>query len=136
MLEKAPKILKIKSDKKELQKVEQFLGKVFAAYDLPSDNFSKVLLCVNEAVVNSIYHGNKNDNDKQVSIEVKCIDKKLDIKISDEGYGFNFSTVEDPTTSNNIKRETGRGIHIIKSLSDEIEFKNRGKCVRFKVKCL
>lgn len=128
------KILKIKSDKTELKKVEFFLTEIFLQNKLPFHGFNKVLLCVSEAVVNSIDHGNRNDQHKMVNVEIKCLTReKMEIQISDEGGGFNYQSLKDPTHTDNIKKETGRGIHIITNLSDEIEFKNKGNCVRFKV---
>ena len=130
----APKILKIKSDRTELRKVELFLTEIFLQYKLPLQSFNKVLLCVSEAVVNSIDHGNKNNQFKKVDIRVNCLtQQKIEVQISDEGNGFNFQTLKDPTYAENVKKETGRGIYIITKLSEEIEFRNKGNCVRFKV---
>ena len=135
MLDEAPKILSIKSDKTELKKVEFFLTEIFLENQLPLRSFNKVLLCLSEAVINSIDHGNQNDQNKHVIIEVQCVNnKRIEIKISDEGGGFDYSSLKDPTREENIRNETGRGIHIIRSLSDELQFKNRGNCVWFKLK--
>lgn len=133
-MENTPKILNIKSDKTELKKVEFFLSEYFNENELPLKNFNRVLLCISEAVVNSIDHGNRNDDDKNVSIEITRFKEKIDIRISDEGCGFDHANLGDPTAQQNLKKEAGRGIHIIKSLSDSLEFRNKGKCVRFKVK--
>jgi len=133
-LKNAPKILSIKSDKTELEKVEDFLSNVFIENKLPLQYFNKVLLCVTEAVINSIDHGNKNDNRKNVYIEVKCYNNDIDVKIKDEGCGFDIDNLDDPTNAKNLKKETGRGIHIIRSLSDEFQFEDKGNCVRFKLK--
>ncbi len=128
------KILTIYSDKKELGKVESFLAEIFSEHNLSKKYFNKVLLCTSEAVINSIDHGNNNDRHKKVSIEIGCFIPEIDIIISDEGDGFDYSKVEDPTLQKNRKKERGRGIHIIKSLTDELEFKNEGKRIRFKLK--
>ncbi len=132
-MKKAPKILSIKSDKAELITVENFLAEIFEENKLPKKNFNKVLVCVCEAVLNSIEHGNRNDSRKKVIIALDYFNQTIDIKIQDEGDGFDYAAIEDPTLKKNIKKEAGRGIHIIKSLCNEIEFKNRGKCVRFKL---
>ncbi|MFW6275231.1 MAG: ATP-binding protein [bacterium] len=130
----APKILKIRSDKTELKRVEFFLMEIFLQNKLPLQSFNKVLLCVSEAVVNSIDHGNRNDQEKKVNVELKSFTRKrMVIQISDEGAGFNYRNLSNPTYADNIKKETGRGIHIIATLSDEIEFMDKGNCVRFKV---
>lgn len=128
-----PKILNIKSNKTELKKVEQFLSNFFIDNKLSLQKFNNVLLCVSEAVVNSIDHGNRNDKSKNIFIEIRFANHNIDVKIKDEGCGFDYNSIEDPTKNKNLKKETGRGIHIIKSLCDEVEFKNKGNCVRFKV---
>ncbi len=128
-----PQILVLQSDKKELAQVENFLRLLFKEEELPQEWFHKVLLCVSEAVINSIEHGNKNEEGKKVTIEVSCHHKELYITVTDEGDGFNYNEVSDPTMKENIKNETGRGIFIMKSISDKIDFREEGKCVEFKI---
>ncbi len=132
-MKRAPKILIINSEKAELERVEKFLVKIFEENNLPMKSFNKVLLCVCEAILNSIEHGNRNDSRKKVIMELDYFNQFIDIKIQDEGDGFDYAAIENPTLKRNIKKEAGRGIHIIKSLCNKVEFKNRGKCVRFKL---
>ncbi|MGM0620077.1 MAG: ATP-binding protein [Bacteroidota bacterium] len=131
----APEILIIKSDKSELKKTEDFLLSFFRKNKLSEEHFNRVFLCLSEAVVNSIQHGNENDSNKQVSIQADCKKEFITIEISDEGEGFDYNNIENPILKKNIKKESGRGIHIIKSLSNELEFKDKGKCVQFKIEC-
>jgi len=132
-MSKNSEILAIKSDKKELEKVEKFLQEIFEKENLPNQCFNKVYLCISEAVINSIEHGNKNDRTKEVDIQINCSRGNLCIEVHDQGDGFDYELVEDPTTKENIKRETGRGIHIMKSLCSQVEFKNRGKSVSIQI---
>ncbi|SRR5690554_3702597 len=132
-MSKNSEILAIKSDKKELEKVEKFLQEIFEKENLPNQCFNKVYLCISEAVINSIEHGNKNDRTKEVDIQINCSRGNLCIEVHDQGDGFDYELVEDPTTKENIKRETGRGIHIMKSLCNQVEFKNRGKSVSIQI---
>lgn len=132
-MSKNSEILAIKSDKKELEKVEKFLQEIFEMENLPNQCFNKVYLCISEAVINSIEHGNKNDRTKEVDIQINCSRGNLCIEVHDQGDGFDYELVEDPTTKENIKRETGRGIHIMKSLCSQVEFKNRGKSVSIQI---
>jgi serine/threonine-protein kinase RsbW len=132
-MSKYPEVLAIKSDIKELGKVEIFLRKIFKKEELPEVCFNKVLLCISEAVINSIEHGNKNDTDKNVDIQIDCGNGNICIEVHDEGEGFDFELVEDPTLKNNIRKETGRGIHIMKSLCSKVEFRNQGKSVEIKI---
>lgn len=132
-MSKNPEILAIKSDKNELKKVERFLIDIFEKEALPKSYFNKVFLCISEAVINSIDHGNNNDSDKQVEICVNCEEGNICIEVHDEGKGFDYNGIEDPTIKNNIKKETGRGIHIMKSLCSKVEFCNQGKSVEIKI---
>lgn len=132
-MNKNPEILAIKSDKKELVKVENFLHQVFEKEELPKECFNKVYLCISEAVINSIEHGNKYDSEKQVDIQINCMKGNICIVVNDEGDGFDYKLIEDPTLKNNIRKETGRGIHIMKSLCSKVEFRNQGKCVEIKI---
>jgi serine/threonine-protein kinase RsbW len=130
-----PKILVIKSDVTELKKVEDFLINIFNEYMLEKKYFNKIYLCISEAVLNSIQHGNKNDLDKEVSIILDCNDEEISIKIEDEGDGFDFKNLQNPILKENINKESGRGIFIIKNLTDTIEFNEKGNQVQFKIEC-
>lgn len=131
----SPDILIINSDVNELERTEKFLLNFFRKNNLSEDNFNRVFLCLSEAVVNSIHHGNQNDRHKKVIIKAVFDNELLNIKISDEGDGFDFDNVNNPTKPENLKKESGRGLHIIKSLSKELKFKKSGKCVQFKIEC-
>ena len=76
-----------------------------------------------EAAANSILHGNKSDKNKNVEITVTVTLKKIVIKIKDEGKGFVVSDVPDPTKEENMLKGNGRGLHIMKSLVDNLEYK-------------
>lgn len=128
-----PEILAIQSDKKELIKVENFLRTLFNKENLPGNSFNKVLLVVSEAVLNSIEHGNKNDSKKMVTIEASCQNNGLMIEISDEGDGFDYNRLSDPTELENIKKEAGRGIFIMRTICSKLDFHDRGKCVEIKI---
>lgn len=131
----SPKILIIKSEISQLKKVEKFLTEVFKEFNLSQKNFNKVFLCISEAVINSIEHGNKNDKNKIVLIGVDCNKNQIDVYIKDEGKGFNMDKLEDPTNEVNIKKESGRGIHIIKSISEKIVYNRKENFIRFKITC-
>lgn len=130
-----PKTISIKSSNSELPKVEEFIKDYFEQYNISNRYFNNVWLCISEAVINSIEHGNRNDSNKEVSIFVNCGTGILIAKVNDQGEGFDHNFIEDPTKNENLLKESGRGIHIMKKLSDEIEFdKNEIKIV-FKIDC-
>ncbi len=127
------KILIIRSETSELKKLRSFLSEVFEENKLPDKCFNKVLLCVSEAVVNSIQHGNRYNKEKQVCIKVEINKSTLHVTIIDEGQGFDSDKISDPTLPENITKESGRGIHIIKSCCDQVEFDKNKSLIRFKL---
>jgi serine/threonine-protein kinase RsbW len=126
-------ILTIESDKKELIKVEAFLRNIFENKHLPEESFNKVLLCISEAVINSIEHGNRNTEGKKVCVAVVCEKNDLVVEVTDEGEGFDYERIPDPTAVENIRKERGRGIFLIRSVCNNLKFKDKGNCVEFKI---
>lgn len=135
MITSPPKILVIESEISELKKVEDFLMEIFREYELSQQYFNKIYLCLSEAVLNSIKHGNKNIRRKKVSIEVECVDKEVKVEVEDEGEGFDVNTIEDPTKSSNLRNESGRGIFIIRKMSNQLEYNEKGNRIQFKIGC-
>lgn len=135
MIRRPPKILVIKSNSSELEKVERFLKEILDEFSVDKKNFNKIYLCVSEAVINSIKHGNKHDPNKDVKIEVEYNSKEIIVRVEDEGEGFELNKLKDPTRQENIKNESGRGIFIIKSLSNELQFNERGNRIQLKIEC-
>ena len=88
--------------------------------------YGNILIASTEAFANAVNHGNKNDESKFVHFEVEVAENYVQFIISDEGEGFDYENLPDPTLPENIMKETGRGIFIMKSLSDEYEFLNQG----------
>ena len=135
MIESSPNILVINSNQSELKRVETFLRDIFVTHNLPEINFNKVLLCVSEAIINSIVHGHKQKEEKKILITVINEENDINITVTDEGDGFDINSIPDPTSRSNIKNESGRGIHIIKSISDKLHFNDKGNSLQFQIKC-
>ncbi len=81
-----------------------------------------IMVAVNEAVKNAILHGNKCDESKQVTITCNCSSTEFRIHICDCGCGFDPESLPDPRNPDNLLKENGRGILMIKALMDEVEF--------------
>lgn len=135
MITRPPKLIVIKSEISELEKVEKFINEILKEYDLDEKYFNRIYVCVSEAVLNSIKHGNKNDKNKTVSIGINCNMNEINVLVEDEGKGFNIKKLKDPTLRKNLKKESGRGIFIIKNLSDKLEYNEKGNRIQFKIKC-
>ncbi len=107
--------------------VENFIDQLSAKYGFSDEIYANVLTCLSEAVINGIVHGNRQNPDKKVYINLEVIEnKRLIFTISDEGDGFNFNNLPDPTAPENIENLTGRGVFIIKKLADQCIFNSKG----------
>ena len=107
--------------------VENFIDKLSAKYSFSDEVYANVLICISEAVINGIVHGNQENPEKKVYINLEVIkDKRLVFTISDEGDGFDFNNLPDPTAPENLESLRGRGVFIIKKLADQCIFNSKG----------
>ena len=119
--------LKIKSDAKHLRQVERLIEDVCQLYDVNDDAYGNMLIAVTEAVNNAMAHGNKSNPNKFVNISFSAENSKLIFLISDEGQGFDYKNLPDPTDPENIAKISGRGVFLMTTLSDSIAFEEGGK---------
>ncbi|MDI1354315.1 MAG: ATP-binding protein [bacterium] len=121
--------LKISSNTQSLRLVERLIEDVCQVYGVNEDCYGNMLIAVTEAVNNAIQHGNQNNLDKAVRIGFESDDNKLTFSITDEGPGFDFSNLPDPTDPANLDKVSGRGVFLMTQLSDGIKFEESGKRV-------
>jgi serine/threonine-protein kinase RsbW len=119
--------LKINSNSDNLRLVERLIDDVCQIYNVDENCYGNILIAVTEAVNNAICHGNQNNPEKYVFIGFQSSNKQLTFSIKDEGPGFDFASLPDPTDPSNIDKLSGRGVFLMKNLSDKIEFLNNGK---------
>ncbi len=120
------KSLQIASKIENLRRVEKLVDEISAEYNIGSDIYGNILIAALEGTNNAIVHGNKLDENKMVNIEITRDGKKLRIQIDDEGNGFDYKNIPDPTAPENIENVNGRGIFLMEKLSDRIEFSKNG----------
>jgi serine/threonine-protein kinase RsbW len=118
--------LSIPSDFGSISKVEVLIDDVCAKLQVNEDYYGNVLIAVTEAVNNAIQHGNKMSDDLNVDLLVGDKESDFCFSVKDYGEGFDFNQLPDPTAPENIEKENGRGIYLMKSLSEEVEFNNGG----------
>ncbi len=82
-----------------------------------------------EALANAIRYGNQQDRTKLVRVEIECGSDAVRIVVADDGAGFDPTEVPDPTTPENVAREDGRGLFVLRHLVDQIEFNKQGNSV-------
>jgi serine/threonine-protein kinase RsbW len=125
------KSLKLKSNTESILLVEKLIDDIKEEGIINEDNYGNIIVCATEAINNSINHGNKGDENKSVDVIVEYNDKQLSFDIKDEGKGFDFESIPDPTVPENIEKLNGRGVFLIKNLSDEMEFLENGTKIKF-----
>ncbi len=121
--------LKMASRTENLILVEKLVEDVCDVFNLREDHYGNILIAVTEAVNNAIQHGNKNNPDKKIEILFRSKTNQLCFIVKDEGEGFDFNTLPDPTNPENIEKENGRGVFLMKRLADKVEFSDSGKTV-------
>ena len=82
-----------------------------------------------EALSNAMLYGNNSDPEKSVRVEVAIKLEEVSVRVTDQGVGFDPTTVPDPTLPANISTSGGRGILLMKALMDEVQFNDRGNSV-------
>ncbi len=126
--------IKFKSDMKNLRFAENLVDEISGQYELSSEVYGNVLVSLVEAVSNAIQHGNKSNVECDVTIQYALAESMLQLDVIDEGVGFDFDNVPDPTAPENIEKPYGRGIFLIRNLSDEMSFLNGGSQIQIKFK--
>ncbi len=119
--------IQVPSDFDHLGQIESLIDRSCAEAGVDEDSYGNVLIAVTEAFNNAVVHGNKNDSSKNVIVRVGQNDEELCFVLEDEGLGFDFDNVADPTAPENIEKENGRGIYLMRHLADMVEFENNGK---------
>ncbi len=121
--------LTVPSNFDSLGLVEAMIDKVCGELAVNEDNYGNVLIAVTEAVNNAILHGNLQNKDLMVHVSVGDEIKSFCFTVKDAGPGFDFANVPDPTSPENIEKENGRGIFLMKNLADEVLFEDNGSSV-------
>jgi len=119
----------LKSAEREVKKVSAEVLKTLEDHDFGEDMVFAVHLSLEEAFVNAIKHGNHGDPRKKILVECLITPEKIDISITDEGFGFDPHGVPDPRCNGNLYKSCGRGVLLIQSYMDVVEYNGRGNCV-------
>ena len=118
--------LKLASDVQSIASVEKLIDKVCSNIGVNEESYGNVLIAVTEAVNNAIQHGNKQNGNLKIDVFVLDSTQNICFSVKDEGPGFDFNNLPDPTSPDNILKENGRGIFLMKNLADKVEFTGEG----------
>ena len=121
--------VKVPSETRYIKKVSEKVLSSLSAYRLSEADAFDIRLCVEEAVRNSIVHGNHSDKRLTVKASWWVEADRIHIEVEDEGAGFDHRKVADPTSGEHILKNSGRGVYLIKKLMDKVEYNDRGNKV-------
>jgi serine/threonine-protein kinase RsbW len=110
-----------------IQVIESFIDNAKEEFEINDDLYGNIMISVTECISNAIVHGNQSNPDKMVHLQLHMEPGLLSCSIEDEGKGFDFSNLPDPTEPENIEKLGGRGIFLMRHLSDEVKFEEGGK---------
>lgn len=119
--------INITSEIQSMCEVELFLNSLFKELKFSRKIYCKMYLALNEAVINALIHGNKKDPSKLVQIDFIDDCTFYSFTVKDQGQGFDFLNIQNPVSSDNIYKESGRGIFIMKQYSDKVLFEDNGR---------
>jgi len=123
------KSINIESKIDNVSLIEKFIDEFSEENQINSEMYGKIYIATVEAVNNSIVHGNKEDVNKSVYLEMQKEGDQIKIYVKDEGEGFDYENIPDPTKPENLENIHGRGIYLMNHLADEVNFYNEGTVV-------
>jgi serine/threonine-protein kinase RsbW len=121
----------ITSDPHNIAQVETFVENIRTQYNISDDAYGNILISVTEAANNAIIHGNECDPAKTVKIDCSPDErgKALSFTITDQGKGFDYNNLPDPTAPENLEMPCGRGVFLMMQLADMVVFSGKGATV-------
>lgn len=122
------------SDPGNISKVEELVTQIADQYQLDQEKHANLLISLTEAVNNAIIHGNKQDRSKTVSIKLARRSGRLAVQVSDQGRGFNYRQLPDPTSPERLCECGGRGVFLMNQLCDKMSYLNGGSTVEMQFK--
>lgn len=108
---------------------EKLIDEACGRNNVPEALYGNILIALTEAVNNAIHHGNRLDPSKQVQLGYALEGDRITFTVSDEGPGFSYADLPDPTDPQNIEKPHGRGVFLMRALADSVEFTDNGASV-------
>lgn len=126
--------LQLPSKYDSITQLEALIEDIADKHQIGDDTFANMMTCLNEVTINAIVHGNKLDPEKKVIVNAEVENKRIVWTVADEGEGFDYAHLPDPTAAENLEKLTGRGVFIIKHLADQCIFNGAGNEVELHFK--
>jgi serine/threonine-protein kinase RsbW len=126
--------LQLPSKQESITLLENLIEEIADKHQISEDTFANMMTCLSEAANNAIVHGNKLDESKKVIVNADVEGRRIIWTVTDEGEGFDYNNLPDPTAPENLENLTGRGVFIIKHLADQCIFNTKGNEVELHFK--
>lgn len=120
------------STPESIAEVEAFVEQLREEIEIPNELYGNILICLTEAVNNCIIHGNQLNPLKKVTLTCVRKDNVLSFFAEDEGAGFDFDHLPDPTAPENREKLTGRGVFLMRQLSNHLKYSKGGSAVEMR----
>jgi serine/threonine-protein kinase RsbW len=121
-MEKLHRHIVINDKKNAVRQIEGKLEEILSKLHLSESDKHNLIVCTTEAVINAMVHGNKNDPSKKITVDLDYANNRVTISVKDEGSGFDPRKLPNPLLPENLLKPSGRGILIMKSLMDSVNF--------------
>ncbi len=115
--------IKIPPDLKYLPIVDDFVERFLQENGIDKSVIADIAISVSELVTNAVTHGSRSSPDESVDITIGKSGNTVTISVTDRGSGFNPNDIADPLADENLLKETGRGIFIVRALMDTVDIK-------------
>ena len=114
---------RMESTLESVNKAEEMADQIAASAGLDEDIRGGLSMAVREGMINAILHGNAYDAGKRVNLTFEQKGQELIVTIADEGKGFIPEEVPDPLAPENLLKQSGRGIFLMRAFMDEVRFR-------------
>ena len=114
--------IKVPSRIEAVGEVAAAVAAIVTRAGIGEDGAFEIDMAIREAVTNAVLHGNQQDESKFVEVIVTSSPAALEIKVHDQGSGFNPEKVPDPTKDENLLKTSGRGIFFMRNFMDEVDW--------------
>ncbi len=114
----------LESSLESVNKAEQAARDIAVKAGFDEEEIDRISIAVREATVNAVLHGNQYDPKKRVTLAFETTPQALSVSVRDEGKGLNPDSIPDPLAPENLLKQSGRGIFLIRAFMDEVRFRS------------
>jgi serine/threonine-protein kinase RsbW len=121
-VEPGPVRMSLSSRFENIEMAQHLCGKLLEGREVSEETKHWILMALREGLANAIKHGNEQNQAKRVHVEMRVERDTLELRIRDEGSGFDPEKVSDPLAPENRLKTSGRGIFYMKTFMDDVRF--------------